>query len=586
MQARDYQSFAVNSVFDYFKSHDGNPLIAMPTGTGKSVVIALFLQAVFNSFPNQRVMILTHVKELIEQNFEKLRAVWPHAPAGIYSAGLNKRDTLHRIIFGGIASVAKKATVFGHVDLLIIDEAHLVSPADETMYRAFIDTLKVINPYLKVIGLTATPWRLGHGKITDDGIFTDVCCDMTSMQAFNWLLEQGYLCPLVPRATRSLLDVDGVHLRGGEFIAAELQNAIDKHHITEAALKETLELAHDRKSWLVFCAGVEHAVHVADMLNTMGISCRAVHSKMPDKERDAAIADWKAGRIQAITNNNVMTTGIDHPALDLIVMLRPTASTVLWVQMLGRGTRPLYPDGYDVSTAEGRLAAIADSIKQNCLVLDFAGNTKRLGPINDPVIPRKKGEKGGDAPVKLCEHCGVWNHASVRICVHCGTPFPELHIKIKSTASTDDLIKVDIPIVEVFAVDHVTYSLHTKVGRPPMMKLKYYCGLRNFSEFVCIEHEGYAGKKAREWWRVRCDLPLPPTALDALEMVSLLKTATHLEVWSNKKFPEIMRYCFDGTAFGRQEPTALPTVAAYNKPKVMPGERPVDTSQFDDDIPF
>lgn len=586
MKARDYQSFAVASLYDYFSKHTGNPLIAMPTGTGKSVVIALFLHSIYAQFPRQRVMILTHVKELIEQNYQKLKALWPTAPAGIYSAGLNRRDVLNHIIFAGIASVAKRAAEFGRIDLVIIDEAHLVSPNDETMYRAFLDALTTVNPHLKVIGLTATPWRLGHGKITDDGIFSDVCCDMTSMQAFNWLIEQGYLCPLVPKATRAMLDTDGVHMRGGEFIANELQNAVDKHHITEAALKEALEYGHDRKSWLLFCAGVEHSIHVADMLTAMGVECKAVHSKMPAKERDAIIADWKAGKLPAISNNNIMTTGIDHPALDLIVMLRPTASTVLWIQMLGRGTRPFYAPGWALDTAEERLAAIANSQKLNCLVLDFAGNTRRLGPINDPVIPHKKGSKGGDAPVKCCEHCGVWNHASVRLCVHCGTPFPEVHIKIQASAGTEQLIKVDMPVVEVREVDHVTYSLHTKTGRPPMVRVTYYCGMNNFSEFVCVEHDGFAGRKARNWWAARSRDPMPATSLDVLNVVNSLTTPTHLEVWVNKKYPEIMRFCYDGSAFGRQTPVNVaPTVSVFEK------RAPAQASaggfdDMDDDIPF
>jgi DNA repair protein RadD len=587
MQARDYQTFAVDSLYSYFARSTGNPVLAMPTGTGKSVVIALFLQSVFRAYQNQKVIVLTHVKELIEQNHAKLVAVWPNAPAGIYSAGLGQRDHMQRIIFGGIASVAKKAALFQFVDLLIIDEAHLVSPSEETMYRGFIDALKQVNPNLKVIGLTATPWRLGHGKITEDGIFTDVCCDMTTMDAFNWFIREGYLCPLVPRSTRALLDTDGVHMRGGEFIANELQSAVDKHHITEAALKELLEYGSDRHSWLLFCAGVQHAQHVADMLCDMGVPCRAVHSKMADTERDAAIADWKAGRLRAIANNNVMTTGVDHPALDLIGMLRPTASPVLWVQMLGRGTRPFYADGVNVSTTEGRLQAIAQSQKQNCLVLDFAGNTRRLGPINDPVIPRKKGEKGGEAPVKCCEHCGVWNHASVRICVHCGTPFPELHIKIQQHASTEQLIKFDVPVVEQFAIDHVTYSIHTKTGRPPMLRVMYYCGLNHYSEFVCVEHDGFAGRKARQWWSERAQTPIPATSLDAIEQVGTLRTPTHLEVWTNKQFPQIQRFCFDGSAFGKVAPRdAAPTVSTFDKAKVRPGERPRDLSEFDDDIPF
>ena len=183
--------------------------------TGKSIVIARFLQRVFHHYPNQRIMVLTHVKELIQQNHSKLMAVWPNAPAGIHSAGLGKRDTIHQILFGGIASVNKKWKEFGFINLILIDEAHLVSPNEETMYRGFIEALKTVNPHLKVIGFTATPWRLGQGRITEDGIFPDLCFDITGLNAFNRLIAEGYLATLIPKQTKYSLDVDGVHMRGG-----------------------------------------------------------------------------------------------------------------------------------------------------------------------------------------------------------------------------------------------------------------------------------------------------------------------------------------------------------------------------------
>lgn len=565
IQARSYQTEAVGSIYSYFQSNTGNPVVAMPTGTGKSVVIAMFLESIYRAYPYQRVMVLTHVKELIKQNYDKLIDLWPTAPAGINSAGLGKRDTMQQIIFAGIASVAKKAVQFGHVDLVLIDEAHLVSPTDETMYRAFLNGLTEVNPHLKVIGFTATPWRLGHGKITEDGIFTDVCFDITNMNAFNRLIAEGYLAPLVPKHTKTLLDTDGVHMRGGEFIQSELQTAVDRDEVTSAALREAMEAGSERKHWLIFCAGVEHATNVADMLTTMGIACAAVHSKMPDSERDRIIADFKSGKLRAVANNNVLTTGFDMPGIDLILMLRPTASPVLWVQMLGRGTRP----------SPG---------KENCLVLDFAGNTRRLGPINDPVVPRKKGQKGGEAPVKLCGSCATWNHASVRHCVHCGTEFL-MQTKLKESASTAQLIKGDMPIVELFKVEHITYTEHSKHDRPPMMKATYYCGYKMFEEFICIEHDGFAGRKARQWWRERSNGLLPPqTTREALEAAAQLAPATHLRVWINKKYPEILKTCFDGTAFGTKEPEILPPTVQAHLPKANTPQTP---NSFDvDDIPF
>lgn len=550
--------------------------------TGKSVVIARFLQSVFHYYPNQKIMVLTHVKELIEQNHAKLMAIWPNAPAGIHSAGLKKRDVLNQIIFGGIASVAKKWAEFGFVNLILIDEAHLVSPSEETMYRSLIEGLKSINPHLKIIGFTATPWRLGQGRITEYGIFTDICFDITGLTAFNRLIAEGFLAPLIPKKTKMILDVDGVHMRGGEFIQGELQNAVDKEEITSVALREAMECGYDRRHWLIFCSGVDHAIHTADMLTMMGIPCGAVHSKMKDAERDQVIADFKSGKLRAVANNNVLTTGFDMPGIDLIIMLRPTASPVLWVQMLGRGTRPF---------------ECAEYKKENCLVLDFAGNTKRLGPINDPVIPRKKGTKGGEAPVKLCEACGMYNHASVRYCggsphpspEGCGHEFP-IMTKLKQEASTAELIKGDAPIVEIFKIDHITYSRHQKVGKPDAIKVSYYCGYQHFEDYVCLEHEGFASRKARMWWRERSEYPVPETTNAALGTTNLLKTPTHLRVWINKKYPEIMKYCFDGTAFGTVEALDSdpgPAVQHYIKPTTTELTIPTIPQPIEsDDIPF
>lgn len=581
---RDYQIAGNNAIFDYFRSNTGNPLVAMPTGTGKSVVLAMFLYSVFWQYPRERVMVLTHVKELIGQNFQKLLDLWPTAPAGVFSAGLGRRDTLQKIIFGGIASVAKKADQFGHVGLLLIDEAHLVSPSDATMYQTFIAELRKVNPQIKVIGFTATPWRLGHGHIVgEDSLFTDVCFDLTTLTAFNWLLSEGYLCPLVPKATTAMLATDGVHLRGGEFIAKELQAAVDRKHLTAQALKETVELAGDRQSWLVFCAGVDHAIHVADALNTMGIPCKAVHSKLPPKERDAIIAEWKSGSLRVVTNNNVLTTGIDHPALDCIVMLRPTASAVLWVQMLGRGTRPDYATGFNLTTAQGRLDAIQASQKHNCLVLDFAGNTRRLGPINDPVLPKKKGEKAGEAPVKLCPVCSSYNHASARNCFLCGHDFPfREEPNVSANASTDELIRgADEPDVRELAIDHITYSPHNKPGKPTSLRVAYYCGLKAFYEYVCPEHpDSFSQRKAREWladrgWPRDGELPAVQLVLDTANQ---LRVPTRLRVWVNRQpYPQVMKHIFDTTVKAPQADVTTPRAKPATPPP-LPFE--------EDDIPF
>lgn len=591
MASRDYQEWAIREIWRYFENNTGNPIIAMPTGSGKAHVVAGLLKSIMIAFPRTRAMVATHVKEIVAHNYAKFLDSWPNAPAGIFSAGLNKKEFHQPITFCGIASVARRAAQFGYIDILFIDECDLVGPDAKAMYNKLIAELKKTNPALKVIGLTATPWRQGMGLLTEGDLFTDIAVDMTGIEAFNWFIEEGYLVPLIPKRTTLVLNTEGVHIRGGEFVQGELQLAVDKRIITLKALSETLSLAYDRKKWLVFASGVEHAKHVADMLtNEFDVPCKAIYSGMSDAERDAVLEEHRSGKIRAIANNNILTTGYDDPGIDLILMLRPTESVRLWVQMLGRGTRPLYSPGYDLQTKEGRLSSIANSSKINCLVLDFAGNTKKHGAINNPRIPGRKGNRVGDAPVKVCEVCGIWNHISAKYCggkphpssAGCGSEF-FIQTKLKMEASTSELIIANFPITETFKVDHIAYSLHSRVGKPDSIKVSYYCGLHMFTEFVCPEHENYAGVKAKEWWRKRTKEKMPLDTDTCLELIPTLPAATHIRVWVNKpgKYDEITGTCFDGTAFG----TISDASVVNEKPPTVNTEERIEKVKFNLTVP-
>ena len=230
--------------------------------------------------------------------------------------------------------------------------------------------------------------------------------------------------------------------------------------------------------------------------------------------------------------------------------MRPTQSTSLWVQIAGRGTRPLYAPGFDLSTKEGRLAAIQASKKQNCLLLDFGRNTERLGPINDPVMPRRKGQrknkKIGLAPVKLCEVCGTYNHASITICTSCGNEFPR-YVKLAAQSGDAEIIRTsEAPAqIDPFKVDRVVYGINKKKPHNSL-RATYHCGLRTFREFICLEHVNspFPLSKARSWWRKRTEVPPPKTVQDAMNFVNDLSTPEEILVWHNKKYPEIMSYNF------------------------------------------
>ena len=547
MKLRSYQLECIDAIFEFFRTHPDpkdNPVCALPTAAGKAVIIAGFMQRVLQTWPGQRILNLVHVKELVEQNADKLKQMWPQAPLGVYSAGLGSKVAHMPITFAGVQSVARNLTAFGPQDIVFVDEVHLVPPNEDTLYRKVLAYFKARNPNVRFIGLSATIYRLGLGMITDGGVFTHVAYDICTRGAFNKLIDEGYLCPLIPMRTDTVLSVQGVRKQGGEFVAGELERAVNKEEITRAAVAELVEKAHDRNHWLIFASGIDHARAILDELALHNIPCTGVWGTMGVVERDANIKAFKTGQVRALVNCQVLTTGFDFPALDCIDVMRPTNSPVLHVQIMGRGTRPYYAPGFDLETTEGRLAAIATSHKPQCLILDHAGNTLRLGPINDPRIPGKKGEGTGDIPVKVCNLCGCLCHISARVCDNCGEEF-QFETKLTAQASTAALIVRDEPVVQVFDVKRMTYEPHFKPGSPPSLKVSYYCGIRRFNEWVHLEHHGRPIlPKAHRWWKERSYTDPPKTVAEAMQIVDSIKRPKQIRVWVNTRYPEVLSHVF------------------------------------------
>jgi DNA repair protein RadD len=517
---REYQSAAVDAVYNYFARATGNPLVVMPTGTGKSLVIAALAHRAVLEWPETRILMVTHQRELIEQNFMAMLRAWPEAPAGIYSAGLSRRDIGAQVLFAGIQSIHRHAMRVQRCDLVLIDEAHLLGRSDSGMYRSFLQQLNEINAgLLKVVGFTATPYRLDSGMLHEgkDRLFTDIAYHVPVLE----MIQQGYLCPVVPKQTETQLDVGGVGTRGGEFIAKDLEAAVDRDEVTRAAVAEIVQHGEGRGSWLIFCSGVAHARHVRDAIREHGVSCETVTGDTPGPERAGILAAFKTGRLRCVTNANVLTTGFDAPGTDLIALLRPTKSVGLYVQMVGRGTR----------LAEG---------KEDCLVLDFAGNTARHGPI-DTVDGRKKekSEEPGEAPIKICPECQTINHASVRQCIECNYEFPPPAVKVAPQAASNALLSTQIQ-AEWCDVTGVTYARHEKPGKPASLRVTYECGLARHSEWVCFEHTGFPREKAVSWWRRRANHLSPPATVDeALGNLSTLRRPIAIQVRPAGQYTEI-----------------------------------------------
>ena len=500
MQLRPYQRECVDAIYDHLRNHDDNPCAVVPTAGGKTPIMATICKDAVGQW-NGRVLILAHVKELLEQTADKLRAVCPEVEFGIYSAGLKRRDTEHPVIVAGIQSVYKRACELDAFDLVLVDEAHLIPLEGDGMYRQFLADAKVLNPHLRIVGFTATPFRLKTGPIcTPEGFLNSVCYEVGVRE----LIVGGYLCPLITKAGTNKADFGRLHVRAGEFIAGEMESLMDDDSLVEAACAEIVEYSADRNAVLIFASGVKHGQHIVRVLaEKHGIECGFVCGETPTSERDGILDRFRQGGLKYLCNVNVLTTGFDAPHIDCVALVRPTMSPGLYYQMVGRGFR-LHPD------------------KENCLVLDFGGNVLRHGPVDDiQVTTVDRGE--GQAPAKECPECQALIAAGFATCPQCGYEFPPPERrKHDAKASEAGILSGQVTKTE-YRVEDVFYSVHTKRGAsedaPKTMRVDYRVGWHQYkSEWVCFEHEGYARQKAVAWWRKRSPDPVPDTAERAVEI--------------------------------------------------------------------
>jgi DNA repair protein RadD len=510
---RPYQQAAVEAIYAHLGTRNDNPAVVLPTAAGKSWVIAQLVKDAVLCW-NGRVLVLAHVKELLQQNTEKIRRLAPEVPIGIYSAGLGRRETHKPVIVAGIQSVYKRACELDVFDLIVVDECHLIPAEGEGMYRQFVAEAKIVNPNLRVIGLTATPFRLSSGLIcTPDGILNQICYEVGVKE----LIRDGYLCPLVTKAGVHKVNFGQLHIRGGEFVADEVEDLMDDDRLVAAACGEIVAFTHDRQSVLVFASGVRHGRHVAKVLAEIsGQEVDFLDGQTPAAERGKLIARFRREPLPGdlfghtppplkyLVNVNVLTTGFDAPNIDCVAILRPTMSLGLWYQMVGRGFR-LHPG------------------KQNALILDFGGNALRHGPVDQLKLPEAPGRNSGEAPAKECPECHAVVAAGYSQCPECGYEFPPPERqRHDARAGTAGVLSNQVVDTEYEVLD-VRYSVHSKRDAPPdapkTMHVEYRIGqLSSVSEWICFEHDGYARWKAEQWWRRRSPDPVPDSAERAVEI--------------------------------------------------------------------
>lgn len=426
------------------------------------------------------------------------------------------------------------------VDGILTHNCHLVPKKGQGRYRSFIEDCRQINPSLKVLGYTATPYRLDGGYLHEgEGrIFTDIAYEVF----LETLIEQKHLVPLVAKRTENAIDTSKVGTQTGDFKHNELEQAAMASGCVEAAVKELVDRAREekRKHWLIFGCGHDHAHEILSQLALNGVYAQIILSTTPKDERRQIIKDAKEGKTTAIVNVGVLTTGFDWPRCDLLAVMRPTQSVSLYVQMMGRGMRT-FPGKY------------------NCLVLDYGTNVMRHGPINRVRVKgaNKADSESDDGPkARECPECGMILDPEIKRCPGCGYDFPTRDADHEKIAGTDDPIDFSVrDFIPKTPVAHevlrVYFDRHTKTDKPDSMKVSYQCGIREFREWICFEHGGYARLKASKWWLEHGSFPVPPTVTEALERRGSLRLPKSITIREEGKFDRIINRHFP---IGMEEP--------------------------------
>ncbi|MCA6221973.1 DEAD/DEAH box helicase [Photorhabdus antumapuensis] len=386
---RPYQQEAVDATVNHFRHHHEPAVIVLPTGAGKSLVIAELAK-----LARGRVLVLAHVKELVAQNYSKYCAY--SLPADIFSAGLQQKQSAGKVVFGSVQSVARNLEHFANqFSLLIIDECHRISDDENSQYQQIIHHLRQNNPQLRLLGLTATPYRLAigwiyqyhyHGMIRGDEncFFRDCIYELP----LRYMIKHGFLVP-PKRLDMPVMQYDFSQVRSsqqGIFNETDLNHEIKRQkRITPHIIRQVIEYSADRKGVMLFAATVEHAKEIFQLLPSG--QAALVNADTSTADRDLFIEAFKTQQLRYLVNVAVLTTGFDAPHVDLIVILRPTESVSLYQQIIGRGLR-LFPG------------------KKDCLILDYAGNPHDL---YTPEVGSNKPDKQSQPIQVFCPICNFAN---------------------------------------------------------------------------------------------------------------------------------------------------------------------------------
>jgi DNA repair protein RadD len=498
VQLRDYQQAAVENVVQYFKKKRAPAMVVLPTGAGKSLVIAELAR-----IAQGRVLVLAHVKELVEQNYEKY--VSYGLSAGIFSASLGKKDRNHKAIFGSVQSIARASEeFFDDFSLLVIDECHRVADEGATQYQEVIKKLQAKNPGLCILGLTATPYRLGLGWIyefsqtgelkTEQPRFFKQCVFELPL---SYMIKHGYLTvPVKVDIPVTSYDFSELSEKGRMYTTAEVEEILkSQKRLTPLIIKNIVDITerYHRQGVMIFSSSVRHAEEIMACLPAA--DSRLIVGDTGMAVRDQTVLDFKNRKFKYLVNVSVLTTGFDAPHVDVIAILRPTESNSLYQQIIGRGLRlskekkdcyvldytGMGHDIYAPEISDKRPAKDTVPVLVPCPQCGFENSFWGYANPDGEVIEHfgRKCRGAAQDPasfeitpcgyrfrLKLCHSCGAENDLTAKACEQCGVALVDAEAKLKQAKLSKN--------AHVLTPDRITFDERLDKNSNPYLEIRYY----------------------------------------------------------------------------------------------------------------
>lgn len=531
MQLRPYQQAALAAVLEAMRT-ERFLLVQAATGAGKTILFSALIRHCMERW-NMRIGVLAHREILVRQARDKLLSVWPEGKdsIGLACASVSHDVDLFRpVIIGSPQTLAGRLKEMPPLDLVIIDECHRVPPANEkSQYKTLLDTLEQYYPKIRVLGVTATPYRLGHGYI-----YGDECRPgkknwwpkLHTKIGISTLQEQGFLVPLRAKQSDDVSDELGsVGISKGEFNTSELSDVMEKELHIRSAVHAWKKYGEGRSHVVAFCVTIRHAEKLKNAFLHAGISAAVIHSQMDREERMTALRSFETGACRVICNVGVLTEGWDCTAVDCILMCRPTLSPALYVQMVGRGLR-IHPG------------------KTDCLLLDLSGNCVRHGDVDDPYVEVPSGKKKKNEEkkerMKVCPQCEFLVSMTFRECPECGYQWPETVIVEKGDVNMTDVSWG----AQTAKVSSWSASSYTSKNGNYLFRLSMSCAIQGVAMPVLVNHffdfEAQSGiwmqSRSRVAWRELAGTEPPMTVDEAVSRMGELHVPDHIQIKRKDRF--------------------------------------------------